>query len=58
VPLIKELTTRFVGKILKREDYGGDHTGFLLSPIEAESGERPDELGFQEAKDIEPGHEP
>jgi flavin reductase (DIM6/NTAB) family NADH-FMN oxidoreductase RutF len=58
VPLIEQLTTRFVGKIVKREDYGGDHTCFLLSPVEAESGERPDELSFQQAKDIEPGHEP
>jgi len=58
VPLIAELETRFVGRIVERQDYGGDHTGFVLSPVAAEADDRPDELSFQEAKDIEPGHEP
>ncbi len=58
VPLINDLHTRFVGKIVDRYDYGGDHTGFVLNPIEAEAQDEPDELSFQEAKDIEPGHKP
>ena len=57
-PLIAELATRFAGRIVARHDYGGDHTAFVLEPVAAEAPERPDELSFQEAKDIEPGHEP
>ncbi len=58
VPLIDELRARFVGRIVERHDYGGDHTGFLLAPVDAEAAERPDELSFQQGKDIPPGHEP
>jgi flavin reductase (DIM6/NTAB) family NADH-FMN oxidoreductase RutF len=56
VPFIDALPNRFAGRILERSDLG-DHTGFLLEPIEAEKGERIEQdLGFQDAKDIEPGH--
>lgn len=57
VPLLADLETHFVGRIVERYDYGGDHTAFLLAPIEA-SADGGDELSFQDAKDIEPGHEP
>jgi flavin reductase (DIM6/NTAB) family NADH-FMN oxidoreductase RutF len=56
VPFIDGIPNRFAGRVLARFDLG-DHEGFLLDPIEAEKGEELDELGFQEAKDIEPGHE-
>lgn len=56
-PLIADLATRFVGRIVERYGYGGDHTAFLLAPVEAEA-HATDELSFQQAKDIEPGHEP
>jgi flavin reductase (DIM6/NTAB) family NADH-FMN oxidoreductase RutF len=55
VPLLDEVPNRFVGRALERLDLG-DHVGFLLEPVEAEQGERVHELGFQEAKGIEPGH--
>jgi flavin reductase (DIM6/NTAB) family NADH-FMN oxidoreductase RutF len=55
VPLLDDIPNRFVGRVLERLDLG-DHVGFLLDPIDAESGDGVDELGFQDAKDIEPGH--
>jgi flavin reductase (DIM6/NTAB) family NADH-FMN oxidoreductase RutF len=57
VPLIDELPNRFTGRVLERLDLG-DHTGFLLEPVEAEKGEELDGLGFQDVKGIEPGHGP
>jgi flavin reductase (DIM6/NTAB) family NADH-FMN oxidoreductase RutF len=57
VPLLDDLPNRFVGRVLGRVALG-DHTGFLLEPLEAEKGEELDGgLGFQEVKDLEPGHE-
>ncbi|MEA2478094.1 MAG: hypothetical protein QOJ07_16 [Thermoleophilaceae bacterium] len=57
-PLISGLTRWFAGRIEERIDWSGDHTGFVLAPVEARSGGEQDELTFQEAKGIEPGHEP
>jgi flavin reductase (DIM6/NTAB) family NADH-FMN oxidoreductase RutF len=56
VPFIDGIPNHFAGRILERFDLG-DHDGFLLEPVEAEKGEELRELGFQEAKDIPPGHE-
>jgi hypothetical protein len=36
----------------------GDHLGLLLEPVEAENGHAGRQLGYQAARDIEPGHEP
>jgi flavin reductase (DIM6/NTAB) family NADH-FMN oxidoreductase RutF len=55
VPLLDGIPNRFVGRVLERLELG-DHVGFLLDPVEAQHGEHVDEFGFQEAKDIEPGH--
>ena len=56
VPLLDDSPNRFVGRVVEQLDLG-DHVGFLLAPIDAESGgDGMDELGFQTAKDIEPGH--
>ena len=55
VPFIDGIPNHFAGRILERFDLG-DHDGFLLEPIEVEKGEELHELGFQEAKDIRPGH--
>jgi flavin reductase (DIM6/NTAB) family NADH-FMN oxidoreductase RutF len=56
-PIVAGLDTWFAGRVVRRLDYDGDHVGFVLEPVEAEAHEE-DELGFQDAKDIEPGHEP
>ncbi|HEY2601673.1 MAG TPA: flavin reductase family protein [Thermoleophilaceae bacterium] len=55
VPLLDEVPNRFVGRVLAQLDLG-DHAGFLLEPLEAERGEGFDELGYQDAKGISPGH--
>jgi flavin reductase (DIM6/NTAB) family NADH-FMN oxidoreductase RutF len=55
--VLAECPNWFVGRILERFDVG-DHRGHLLEPLEARAGRDQPELGFQDAKDIEPGHEP
>jgi flavin reductase (DIM6/NTAB) family NADH-FMN oxidoreductase RutF len=57
-PIVAGLDTWFAGRVVRRLDYDGDHVGFVLSPVAAEYGGDERELGFQDAKDIEPGHEP
>lgn len=46
----------FVGRIDETLD-SGDHVGFLLEPLEGEAGRWSGQLGFQEVKGIEPGHD-
>jgi flavin reductase (DIM6/NTAB) family NADH-FMN oxidoreductase RutF len=60
VPVVESLPNWFAGRIEQRVDLGGDHAGFVLAPVAAEvsAPREEDELCFQEAKDIEPGHEP
>jgi flavin reductase (DIM6/NTAB) family NADH-FMN oxidoreductase RutF len=57
-PIVDGLPNWFAGQITERLDWSGDHTGFVLAPVAAQAGADGDELTFQEAKDIEPGHEP
>lgn len=56
-PLLERLPTWFAGRVLERIPLG-DHTGFLLEPIEgaARRGEAP--LRFHRARRIAPGHAP
>jgi flavin reductase (DIM6/NTAB) family NADH-FMN oxidoreductase RutF len=56
-PIITDLENWFAGRILERIDFG-DHCGFLLEPIEGQSGRSRESLTFRRAKWIEPGHEP
>lgn len=57
-PIVATLDDWFAGRITERIDWSGDHTGFVLEPVAAEAHGDGQELSFQEAKDIEPGHEP
>jgi flavin reductase (DIM6/NTAB) family NADH-FMN oxidoreductase RutF len=57
VPIVADLPGYFAGEIAERIDWSGDHMGCVLSPVEVEPADA-SELTFQEAKDIEPGHEP
>ena len=53
-PVVDGLPNWLVGRIEQKID----HVGFVLSPVDAQASADERELGFQDAKDIEPGHEP
>ena len=55
-PVVDGCANWFAGRILERLDLG-DHTGFLLDPIEAERGEELRPFPFHRARRIDPGHE-
>ena len=57
-PVVSGLDDWFAGRIAERFEWSGDHVGFVLEPVAARVGDDGPELSFQEAKDIEPGHEP
>jgi flavin reductase (DIM6/NTAB) family NADH-FMN oxidoreductase RutF len=57
VPILEACRRWFVGSVLKQMPFG-DHVGFLLEPIDAEKRAASEQLTFQQARDIEPGHEP
>jgi flavin reductase (DIM6/NTAB) family NADH-FMN oxidoreductase RutF len=57
VPVLDACERWFVGSVLERIDFG-DHVGFLLEPIDTEQRATSEQLTFQKAKDIEPGHPP
>ena len=57
VPILDACQRWFVGSILQTFDLG-DHVGFLLEPIETEQHDSAEQLTFQRARDIEPGHKP
>jgi len=57
VPVIDACERWFVGSVLEQIDFG-DHTGFLLEPIDTGQDASAEQLTFQKARDIEPGHRP
>jgi flavin reductase (DIM6/NTAB) family NADH-FMN oxidoreductase RutF len=57
-PLVAGVDDWFAGRIVEQIDWSGDHVGFVLEPVAAQTGDDGSELSFQDAKDIEPGHEP
>jgi flavin reductase (DIM6/NTAB) family NADH-FMN oxidoreductase RutF len=58
VPILDEVARWFVGRVLARVDCG-DHVGFLLDPVAANSSQHDlRQLGFQAVKDLDPGHDP
>jgi flavin reductase (DIM6/NTAB) family NADH-FMN oxidoreductase RutF len=56
-PVLSALPNWFAGRVLERFEFG-DHSGFLLEPVEGEVQEEGTPLRFRQAKWIEPGHEP
>jgi flavin reductase (DIM6/NTAB) family NADH-FMN oxidoreductase RutF len=48
----------FPGRVIDRID-GGDHVGFLLDMLPGGRAERVDEpqLGYQDVRDLDPGHD-
>ena len=57
VPILDACERWFAGTVLGRIALG-DHVGFLLEPIDAEQDAASEQLTFQKARDIEPGHKP
>jgi hypothetical protein len=52
------VTTRwFIGKVLQRLDLG-DHMGHLLEPVRVAPGPGSEQLTYQQARQISPGHAP
>jgi flavin reductase (DIM6/NTAB) family NADH-FMN oxidoreductase RutF len=56
-PVLSDLEDWFAGSVLQRFDFG-DHSGFLLEPVDGEAHRSGESLTFRRAKWIEPGHEP
>ena len=57
-PVLDACDRWFVGHVVDRFE-PGDHQGVVLEPVEVVAGDSPtDELSYQDAKDIDPGHEP
>ncbi|MBN1238663.1 MAG: flavin reductase family protein [Gammaproteobacteria bacterium] len=57
VPILDACERWFAGAVLEQIDLG-DHVGFLLEPRDAEQSGTSQQLTFQQARDIEPGHKP
>lgn len=57
VPILDACERWFAGSVLEQIDLG-DHVGFLLEPLDTEQGGTSEQLTFQQARDIEPGHRP
>jgi flavin reductase (DIM6/NTAB) family NADH-FMN oxidoreductase RutF len=57
VPVLIDCPRWFTASVLQQIDLG-DHVGHLLEPIRVQSGPPSDQLTYQQARDIEPGHDP
>jgi len=57
VPILDDFERWFAGAVLERIDLG-DHVGFLLEPVDTERSGASEQLTYQHARDIKPGHEP
>jgi flavin reductase (DIM6/NTAB) family NADH-FMN oxidoreductase RutF len=58
VPLLGEITHRFVGEITLQVDTEGDHVAFVVEPVDTSGGDdREPSLRLRQATDIDPGHE-
>lgn len=55
IPVLSGVPGWFAGRVLDRFDLG-DHVGLWLEPTSAEDRGGPVDLGFQDVKDIDPGH--
>jgi flavin reductase (DIM6/NTAB) family NADH-FMN oxidoreductase RutF len=55
VPVLEGVPGWIAGRALERHDLG-DHVGVLLEPVDGDDMGAPVDLGFQVAKDIDPGH--
>ncbi len=55
-PVLAACPRWFLGRVVDRVD-SGDHESFLLQPVGSSAGQADEaQLGFQQVKDLEPGH--
>jgi flavin reductase (DIM6/NTAB) family NADH-FMN oxidoreductase RutF len=57
VPILEDCPRWFTGLVLEQIDLG-DHVGHLLEPLRIENGPVSEQLKYQQARDIKPGHKP
>lgn len=57
VPVLNDCNRWFIGEVVQRIDLG-DHIGHLLEPCKVDAGVVSEQLTFQQARDIKPGHLP
>ena len=57
VPILEDCPRWFIGKVLQRLDLG-DHMGHLLEPVRVAPGPGSEQLTYQQARQISPGHAP
>jgi flavin reductase (DIM6/NTAB) family NADH-FMN oxidoreductase RutF len=57
VPVLADCPRWFTGSVLEQIDLG-DHVGHLLEPLHVEAGSPAEQLTYQQARDIKPGHKP
>jgi flavin reductase (DIM6/NTAB) family NADH-FMN oxidoreductase RutF len=55
-PLLDGCDRWFAGPVVDRVD-GGDHASFLVAVTDAARGSTEGQFGFQQGKDLDPGHE-
>lgn len=56
VPLLDDCPQYVVGRVLERTSFG-DHTGYLLEPVEVGGPAREGALTLHEVEDLQPGHD-
>ncbi|MGN6575924.1 MAG: flavin reductase family protein [Nocardioides sp.] len=56
VPLLDECSRRFVGRIIEQVELG-DHTGFLLEPVQVEGSGQGPALRYSQVEGLRPGHQ-
>jgi flavin reductase (DIM6/NTAB) family NADH-FMN oxidoreductase RutF len=55
VPILSDCARWFAGQVVERFPTE-DHVGFLLVPVEVETGAWPGQLQYQSVRSIDPGH--
>lgn len=55
VPLLEDCPRHVVGRVVRQVPFG-DHTGFVLEPIEADASSNGPVLMFSDVQDLTPGH--
>lgn len=55
IPLLQDCERRIVGRVLEQYPFG-DHTGFVLEPLNVDVASNGPGLSFEQVQDVDPGH--